>query len=64
MVKWKKSFVLTGPKRSFLAFKQDTMFGGHPKPYITSTVKHGSGRIMLWGCFSTANPGKLLMVED
>jgi hypothetical protein len=31
----------------------------HPQN-ITPTVKHGGGNIMLWGCFSSAGPGKLV----
>ena len=34
----------------------------HPKNNIP-TVKHGGGRIMLWGCFSSAGTGKLVRIE-
>ena len=27
------------------------------------TVKHGGGRIMLWGCFSAAGTGRLVSIE-
>ena len=34
----------------------------HPKNIIP-TVKYGGGRIMLWGCFSSAGTGKLVRIE-
>ncbi|CAK9810849.1 Transposable element Tc1 transposase [Anthophora quadrimaculata] len=36
------------------AFKQNV---------ITSTVKHGGGSIMLWGCFNNENVGKLTIID-
>ena len=32
-------------------------------PGFITTVKHGGGNIMLWGCFSAARPGRLFRVE-
>ena len=33
------------------------------KPGIISTVKHGDGSIMLWGCFSVAGTGRVVRFE-
>jgi hypothetical protein len=33
------------------------------KPGTTPTVKHGCGSIMLWGCFSAAETGRLVRIE-
>jgi hypothetical protein len=33
------------------------------KPGTISMVKHGGGRIMLWGCFSAAGSGRLVRIE-
>ena len=33
------------------------------KPGTISTVKHGGGSIMLWGCFSVARTGRLVRIE-
>jgi hypothetical protein len=33
------------------------------KPGTISTVKHGDGSIMLWGCFSVAGTGRLVRFE-
>ena len=35
----------------------------HHHKHTISTVKHGGGKIMLWGCFSAAGPGRLVKVE-
>ncbi|KAK3567274.1 hypothetical protein QTP86_015798, partial [Hemibagrus guttatus] len=35
----------------------------HPKNTIP-TVKHGGGKIMLWGCFSVKGPGRLIRVKE
>ncbi|KAK3554871.1 hypothetical protein QTP86_000912 [Hemibagrus guttatus] len=35
----------------------------HPKNTIP-TVKHGSGNIMLWGCFYAKGPGRLIRVKE
>jgi hypothetical protein len=52
------------------------LFGHHEKRYVwrkpitfhhpennIPIVKHCRGSIMLWGCFSTAGPGKLVRIE-
>ncbi len=57
------------PKYNFLVKTQLVVFGGeknaelHPKNTI-STVKHGGGNIMLWGCFSAKGPGRLICVKE
>jgi hypothetical protein len=33
------------------------------KPCTFPMVKHGGGRIMLWGCFSVAGTGRLVRIE-
>ena len=33
------------------------------KPGTISTVKHGGGNIMLWGCFLVAGTGRLVRIE-
>ena len=34
------------------------------KPGTIPTVKHGGGDIMLWGCFSASQTGRLVMIEE
>jgi hypothetical protein len=34
-----------------------------PPKYFT-TVKHGGGTIMLWGCFSAKGPGRLIRIKE
>ncbi len=29
-----------------------------------TSVKHGGGNIMLWGCFSAKGPGRLICVKE
>jgi hypothetical protein len=31
---------------------------------IDTTVKHGGGNVMVWGCIGNSNPGELYFVED
>ena len=66
---WKKKY--SGQKRlklSFLAIKENTISGANPTPHITrehhSTMKHGGGSIMMWGCVSSAGTGKLVRIEE
>ena len=33
------------------------------KPGTIPMVKHGGGSIMLWGCFSVAGTGRLVMID-
>ena len=33
------------------------------KPGTISMVKHGGGSIMLWGCFSAAETGRLIRID-
>jgi hypothetical protein len=33
------------------------------KPGTISTVNHGGGSIMLWGCLSAAGTGRLVRIE-
>jgi hypothetical protein len=33
------------------------------KPGTISTVKHGGGSIMMWGCFSAAWTGRIARIE-
>uniref|UniRef100_A0AAZ3R338 Transposase n=1 Tax=Oncorhynchus tshawytscha TaxID=74940 RepID=A0AAZ3R338_ONCTS len=33
------------------------------KPGTITTVKHGGGSIMLWGCYSAAGTGRLVRLE-
>ena len=33
------------------------------KPCTITTVKHGGGSIMLWGCFSEAETGRLVGIK-
>lgn len=35
----------------------------HSTPRTPSSVKHGGGNIMFWGCFSVNGPGKLVKVN-
>lgn len=44
-------------------FRLDAMIGEHQTPHIT-TMKHGGGTVMLWGCFSEVGPGRFVKVED
>ncbi len=30
---------------------------------LQSTVKHGGGSLMVWGCFSSAGPGDLIQIN-
>uniref|UniRef100_A0AAZ3SJM9 Transposase n=1 Tax=Oncorhynchus tshawytscha TaxID=74940 RepID=A0AAZ3SJM9_ONCTS len=34
------------------------------KPGTIPTVKHGGGNIMLWGCFSAAETGRLVRIKE
>ena len=35
----------------------------HHLANTTPTVKHGGGSIMMWGCFSAAETGRLVLIE-
>ena len=54
-------------KCSFLDIKENTMSGANPTPHHSentiTTVKHGGGSIMLWGCFSVSGSEKLVRIE-
>ena len=55
-VNWKK--VLWSDETKIELFGRQTR-----RKHTISTVKHGGGSIMLWGCFSAAGPGRLVKVE-
>ncbi|MBN3274862.1 TCB1 transposase, partial [Polyodon spathula] len=66
--KWKKSLwsdetkiELFGLNTKHYVWRKPNL-AHHPENTIP-TVKHGSGSIMLWGCFSASRPGKLVKIE-
>lgn len=52
----------------FFALAQSTVFNWNPTlphpPCNNPTVKHDGGSVMLWGCFSSAGAGKLVIISS
>lgn len=51
------------PNLTCLLGMQIAMFDGKLMLHTIPTVKHGSGRIMLWACYSSAETEKLIKVD-
>ncbi len=44
----------------YIWYKTNTAFD---KKNIISTVKHGGGCVMVWGCFAASGPGRLAIID-
>lgn len=68
LAKWKNNILSGETKKEFFGHKKRhfvwwTPDTAHRQKHVISTVKHGVGRIVLWGCFSTAAPARIVKEE-